>query len=454
MAVSQQIVVVGAGEVGQHLARILSKGSHRVTVVDTDPEKIRLMNESLDVQALVGDGTRPEVLTHAGVVKASLLIAVTNNDHVNMLACLLGRQLGAKRRILRVQDTGILDGYHNFYRDTIGYDVVLSTSELAAREVIETVKERHALEVETYCEGKIQLRRLRQPEGELLGVPLKEMRLTGKVVLVGIQRSTDSSRPFIVPGGDDSIQAGDQILVMGEASDLDAFEREVGKHSALKREVIIMGAGRIGRAVASKLSNTHGVSVKVIEHDSARARALEQMGDDFLVLTGNATDLELLREEHIGKTDVFVATTKDDEDNLVACQIARVMGVGRTVAIVNKASYGGIYDLMGVDLAISPRELCAKRIMRLVRASSPRAVSILAEGKAEVLELEVRLKEPTTIAELNLPPTAKIGARMRGDTVSVPGGGETLKTGDRVIVLSLSDALDEVEAILTGEQTK
>jgi trk system potassium uptake protein TrkA len=453
MAVSQQIVVVGAGEVGQHLARILSKGSHRVTVVDTDPQKIRLMNESMDVQAVVGDGTRADVLTQAGVVKASLLVAVTNNDHVNMLACLLGRQLGAKRRILRVRDTRILEGYHHFYQDTLGYDVVLSTSELAAREVIETVKERHALEVETYCDGKIQLRRLRLPEGDLLGVPLKEMRLSGKIVLVGIQRSTDSNRPFIVPGGDDFLQTGDQIFVMGEASDLDAFEREVGEPSALNREVIIMGAGRIGRTVATKLSEIHGVSVKVIEHDPARARALEQMGDGLLVLTGNATDLELLREEHISKTDVFVATTKDDEDNLVACQIARVMGVGRTVAIVNKASYGGVYDLMGVDLAISPRLLCAKRILRFVRASSPQAVSILAEGKAEVLELEVQLKEPTRIEDLNLPVDAKIGARMRGDSVSVPGGGETLQSGDRVIVLALSNALDEVQAILTGEQT-
>lgn len=453
MAVSQQIVVVGAGEVGQHLAKILSKEGHGVTVVDTDPQKIRLLNESMDVQAMVGDGTRADVLTQAGVVKASLLVAVTNNDHVNMLACLLGRHLGAARRILRVRDTSILEGYHNFYSETLGYDVVLSTSELAAREVIDIVKERHALEVENYCDGKIQLRRLRLPEGDLLGVPLKEMRLSGKIVLVGIQRSTDSQRPFIVPGGEDVLETGDQIYVMGAASDLDAFEREVGEPSALKREVIIMGAGRIGRSVATKLSRIHGVGVKVIERDPARARALEQRGEGLLVITGNATDLQLLREEHISKTDVFVATTSDDEDNLVACQIARVMGVTRTVAIVNSASYEGVYDLMGVDQAISPRILCAKRILRFVRASSPKAISILAEGRAEVLELEVQMKEPTRIEDLKLPRDSKIGARMRGDSVSVPGGGETLQTGDRVIVLALASALEEVQAILTGEHS-
>jgi len=189
MAPSLQIIVVGAGEVGQHLARILSKEGHGVTVVDSDPLKIRLLNESLDVQGLVGDGTRADVLTQAGATKADLLVAVTDDDHVNMLACLVSRGLETKRRILRLKETRILEGYRSFYQRTLGYDIVLSTSELAAREILETVKERHALEVESYFEGRIQMRRLRVHEGDLTGHSLHDLRLN-RVVDTSVNPTT------------------------------------------------------------------------------------------------------------------------------------------------------------------------------------------------------------------------------------------------------------------------
>jgi trk system potassium uptake protein TrkA len=150
--------------------------------------------------------------------------------------------------------------------------------------------------------------------------------------------------------------------------------------------------------------------------------------------------------------DVFVAMTGDDEDNLVACQIAHAMGVKRTVAIINKASYAPVYDLMGVDTAISPRLLCAKLILRFVRSSSPQAVSILAEGKAEVLELRVERDAPARIQDLGLHPEAKVGARLRGDAVIVPSGSDELASGDRVIVLATSEALPSVEEALGGRR--
>ena len=452
MAPSLQIIVVGAGEVGQHLARILSKEGHGVTVVDSDPLKIRLLNESLDVQGLVGDGTRADVLTQAGATKADLLVAVTDDDHVNMLACLVSRGLETKRRILRLKETRVLEGYRSFYQRTLGYDIVLSTSELAAREILETVKERHALEVESYFEGRIQMRRLRIHEGDLTGHSLQDLRLS-RVVVVGVQRSTDSSRAFFVPGGADVLEAGDQVYVMGKAADLDVFEREAGEPMAFRREVALVGAGGIGREVAARLGSLYGVTVKMIERDAQRARALDQQGlDNVLILHGDATDLQLLQEEHVDSMDVFVAMTGDDEDNLVACQIAHAMGVKRTVAIINKASYAPVYDLMGVDTAISPRLLCAKLILRFVRSSSPQAVSILAEGKAEVLELRVERDAPARIQDLGLHPEAKVGARLRGDAVIVPSGSDELASGDRVIVLATSEALPSVEEALGGRR--
>tara|TARA_R110002126_G_scaffold1490_6_gene8763 strand:- start:2101 stop:3447 length:1347 start_codon:yes stop_codon:yes gene_type:complete len=444
MAKGQDIVIVGAGEVGFHLAMILSREGRSVSVVDPDPGKARRMNESLDVQALVGDGTRADVLMQAGASKADLVVAVTDDDHVNMLACVLSKELGAKRRILRLKDTQRLEGYPYLYKQALGFDVVLSTEELAADEILETVRERHALEVESFVDGRVQLRRLRLRECELTGQPLSQLRLPSGVLVAAIQRTKE----FVVPDGEDVLQKGDQVYVIGKGQDLDGFERLTGEETTWNRTVVIMGGGGIGRELASKLGRIPGVSVKVVERDMLRAQALEALGTQCLVLHGDATDLDLLQEERIGEANVYVATTNDDEDNMVACQIAKALGVERTVAMVNKASYRQVYDLMGVDQAISPRILCAQRILRFVRAGSPRAIAVVGEGRAEVLDLVVHLKEPKKVKAMGLPQRgAKIAARIRGERVMVPSGEDVLEDGDRVIVFTLPTALEDVERL-------
>ena len=442
------IVVVGAGEVGHHLADILSREKHAVSVVDPDPAKARRLQESLDVQALVGDGTRADVLTQAGASKADLVVAVTNDDRVNMLACVIAKKLGAQRVILRLRETRQLEGYRYFYKHALGFNVALSTSELAAEEILATVRERHALEVESFADGRVQLRRLRlREESELTAEPIERLRLPAGVLVVAVSRG----ERFFVPAGEDTLAVGDQIYLIGEARDCDAFERLAGEKSAWRRRVVIMGAGGIGRQVARALSGTPGVSVRVLESDKARARALSAEGlPDVMVLEGDATDLELLLEERIGEANVFIATTGDDEDNMVACQLARSLGVERTVAMVNKASYRQIYDLLGIDQAISPRILCANSILRFVRSGSPSAIAVLGDGKGEVLELTARLDEPTRVKNLGLPRGAVIGALVRGDLVKIPTGETMVEPGDQVIVFTLPETLEPVEKLFRG----
>ena len=440
-----KIVVVGAGEVGFHLASILSGEGHSVTVVDPDPAKGRRMQESLDVQAMVGDGTRASILTAAGASKADLVVAVTDSDHVNMLVCVLTKQLGAKRRILRLKDTQLLEGYRYFYKHTLSFDVVLSTEEQAAEEILSTVRERHALQVESFAEGRIQLRRLRlHDHSDLTKGTLEELKLPQGVLVTAVQRG----ERFFVPSGDDQLEGDDQIFLIGKSSPLDSFELLAGEKATWHRSVVIMGAGGIGLALARKLRGTPGLSVRVIERDGARARALAaEAGAGVLVLEGDATDLDLLLEENIGDANVFIATTGDDEDNMVACQLARSLGVERTVAMVSKASYRQIYDLLGIDQAISPRILVANSILRFVRSGSPAAIAVIGEGKAEVLELSVNLLEPVKIRNLNLPRGSVIGARVRGDAVIVPSGDDSLAQGDSVIVFSLPENLSAVERL-------
>lgn len=440
------IAVIGAGEVGFHLADILSREGHRVSVVDSDPSKSRRLMESLDVQVVVGDGTRAEVLNSAGVSKADLAVVVTDADRTNMLVCALASRLGAKRTILRLSDTRHLEGYHYFYKQALGFDVVLSTQDLVADEIVATVRENHALEVESFADGRVQVRRLRmREESEILEKPLKDLELPRGVLVGGVSRGES----FHVPTGSDQLQAGDQLYLIGTAEDLDTFERLAGAKVLGRRSVVLMGAGGIGRQIARKLGDVAGVHIRVIESDPVRAKALaaEAVGD-VMVLQGDATDIDLLIEERIGESNVFVATSGDDERNMIACQLARSLGVERTVALVNKSSYRQIYDLLGIDLAISPRVLCANRILRFVRSTAIESVAVLGEGRAEVLDLQARFRgkrKEHTVDQLGLPKGSVLGAIVREDGVTIPHGDSVVRDGDHVIVFSVPE---NVEAVL------
>lgn len=441
------IVIVGAGEVGHHLAGILSRDGHAVSVVDPDPSKARRMMESIDVQAIVGDGTRADVLTQAGASKADLVVAVTDDDHVNMISCMLSQRLGAKRRILRLKDTSLLEGYRFFYKQALGFDVVLSTQELAAEEILSVVRGANALSIDTFVDGRVQLRRIMlREESELTSEPIQNMRLPAGVLIAAIARG----KKFFVPNGEDHLLEDDQVYIIGEGSDCDGFERMAGAKTTWNRSVVIMGAGGIGRQIVRSLKGIPGISVRVIERDPARARALAaQASDDVMILEGDATDLSLLEEERISGANIFIATTGDDEDNMVACHLAKALGVGRTVAMVNKASYIKIYDLLALDRAISPRLLCAKSILRFVRSGSPSAIAIIDDGKAEVLELTAKFSEGRKVKSMNFPDKAKIGAVVNGDSVRIPTGDTVIEPGDHVIVLTLPEALEGVEKIFS-----
>ena len=445
------IVIIGAGEVGSHLADILSREGHRVSVVDSSPEKAKRLMESMDVHAITGDGTRADLLNSAGASQADLVVAVTNNDQVNMLACLVSKHLGARRVILRLLDTKLLQGYRYFYKHTLGFDVVLSTQELAAEEIAATVREQHALEVESFADGRVQLRRLRiRQESELTASSLADLRLPGGILVAALMRKDK----FYVPSGRDQLAVDDQIYVIGLAPDLDEFELLSGARKLGRRSVVIMGGGGVGREIARKLDGVPGVSIRILEKDAQVARELaSEFGGELMVLVGDGSDLDLLLEERIGDANVFIATTRDDENNMVSCQLARSLGVERTVAVINKASYRKIYDLLGVDQAISPRVLCANRMLRFVRSGSVNSIAVIADGRGEVLELEVRFKSGKTsrrVKNLGLPRGTVIGAIVRGEEVLIPSGESLVNEGDHVILFTLPENLGAVEALFAG----
>ena len=439
------IIIIGAGEVGRYLAKILSQEKHAVTIVDMDPVKVQTLTESLDVQAIVGDGTRAGVLNQAGASKADLVVAVTDQDKVNMLSSHISKQLGASRVILRLHDMRPLDGYEFFYKQALGFDVVLSTEVLAANFIVEMVRQHHALEVESFAEGRVYLRRfpLRE-ESELTAEPLQDLRLPSGVLVVAVNRNGK----MFIPSGEDTLMVKDQLFIIGAARDCDAFERMAGETAPWSRAAVIMGGGSLGSQLTRTLAKVPGLSVRVIERDPVRARLLAaEVDDSVMVIEGDATDLDLLAEERVGEANVFVATTKDDENNMIACQLAKAQGVDRSVALINKSSYTTVYDLLGLDLAVSPRLLCASKILRFVRAGSPSTISDLAEGKAEVLELIAPFREPVESQTLGFPTGAVIGAVIHGDSVKIARGDTTIQRGDRVIIFVLPGTHEAIEKL-------
>lgn len=444
-----EIVIVGAGEVGQYLADILTRENHRVSVVDPDPQKIARLQETLDVHALLGDGTRPDVLAAAGAGRCDLFVAVTNNDQVNMIAALMGKNLGGRRVIVRLRDTSRLDGYHWFHKRALGYDVLLSTDDLATEEILGTVREHHALEVESFANGRVQLRRLRiRQASELTSDVLANLELPGGLLVAAISRREQ----FFVATGTDRLEVDDQVYVIGRATDLDQLETLSGAPRLGRRSVMIMGGGRIGMRLAEALGTMPGVSVRILERDPVRAKEIAgNIAGHVMVLVGDATDIELLNEERISEVNTFIATSADDEDNIIACHLASTLGAGRTIAILDKAAYRKVFDSLHIDKAISPRLLCAKRILRFVRAESVSTIAVIAEGRAEVLEIEARFptgRPDRKVKNLGLPRGVIIGAVVHGEDVIVPRGDTIVRHGDRLILFTLPSNIDELNRLL------
>jgi trk system potassium uptake protein TrkA len=440
------ILIVGMGQVGSHLAKVLSP-DHRVTVVDADGGRLRQVTEALDVQSVCGDGAHPEILERAEASSADLLLAVANDDNVNMLTCLFGKRMGTKKAVLRVKDMSPFRGFRTFLRKNLSYDLVLSLEDLAAEEIVKVIRQNQAIGVESFAEGKIQMRRLRlNDESKLIGTPLRELKIPAGVLIVAIDRA----REVIIPGGADELIAGDEVFVLGEPRGIASFEKKTGLRSVHLRKVVIFGASRVVVNVCSALSRFN-VDVRVIVADRDAARALSAELDGPVVLHGEGTDLALLREERVGEADAFLGVSDDDERNLMSCQLAKRLGVARTLALVQKPDYVDIYHHLGIDVAVSPRLLCATRILSFVRSGSVSTIASIEEGKAEVLELEVQPGSRLvgqTLAAAGFPRGCVVGAIAReGGEIRIPTGTDELKALDNLVLFVLREVIDGVVAL-------
>ncbi|MFY9340905.1 MAG: Trk system potassium transporter TrkA [Planctomycetota bacterium] len=443
------ILIVGLGEVGSYLAKVLSTEGHSVTVVDPDLQRMRRVADLLDVQAVHGDGSRPDVLDRAEAHQVDLLLAVSNDDKVNMLTCLFGKRMGAKKTVLRLRDTSAVRRSKTFFRKNLQYDLLLSLDDLAAEEIVKSVRENAALGTDNFAEGKVLLRRFKlEPNGPFTGQQLKDLKIPAGMLITAIDRNHD----VVVPGGSDDLRAGDEVFVLGEPKAIAQFEKKIGARQPKARAVVLFGGTGIALQVAQALQREH-VDVRVIVEERAEAERLSEVlkNKNVVVLHADATDLNFLQEEHVGETDAYLGISAEDERNLMSCQLSKSLGVRRTVALVQKPDYVSLYQRLGIDVAVSPRLLCANRILAFVRSRSISTVATIEEGKAQVLEVELPPGSALVgkaLKDAGFPRGCVVAAITReGGDVVIPRGDDELQAHDQMVLFVLHQVVDDVLAL-------
>jgi trk system potassium uptake protein TrkA len=440
------IVVIGLGEVGRHLIRVLEPDGHDIVAIDSYADAVRYIEEHHDVMTLSGYGAGEEILARAGAGRADLVVAVTNNDEVNLIAALASKHAGAKRAIARVQRNDWAKTKQGVRKDLLGIDVAINPSVLVAQELVKVARSHGAVEVIDLAQDRIELVQVEMKStSRFLHRPISSLPLPQHTLIAAIVRNGD----LFVPGGADNLLPDDRVYLIGRPTDvLNAEDLFTSKREA--KRACIIGGGVTGEMVARLLAEEGDVEVLIIESSRERAEHLSGSLDGVTVLHGDGTDTRLLRDEEVGNYDLFAAVTADDELNLMAALLAQRLGSPRTAALVHRPDYMPIYRQLGVDVVVSPRSVASDHILRYCRQTELQSLTVLQNGQAEVLELMARKGSRaigTPLSRLNLPRGALIGAIVRPDGVIVPRGDDEVREDDTVVVLATSAARATVERL-------
>ena len=434
-----KIVILGAGQVGGSVAESLVSEQNDITVVDLEPLLQRAQPLRLDLRTVLGNGAHPSVLAEAGIEDADLLVAVTQSDETNLVACrIAARMFNVPRRIARVRATDYLANERVLGEEGFDVDVSICPEQVLTEYIAKLVEFPEALQVLDFAGGKVSLVAVRAYSGgPLVGHPLKDLRRHMPRIdtrIVAIFRGDRS----IVPDGDTVIEAGDEVFCLAASGHIREVMRELRRMDRPVRRVMIAGGGNIGLRLAMALEDRY--SVRVIEHNKRRCEVLAARLGEALVLNGDTTDEELLEDENIAEMDLFVAVTNDDENNIMSSLLAKRMGARRVVALINRRSYVDLLQSGQIDIAISPAQATIGTLLAHVRRGDVVAVHSLRRGAAEALEAVVHGDRESCkltdrrVDEIDLPPGTTIGAVVRGDQVIMAHHDSVIRAEDHVIV--------------------
>lgn len=437
-----KIVVVGAGKVGYSLAQRLSQDQHDVYVIEKNGERIQNLENNLDVNLVQGNGSSITLLQEIGIEDIGMLIAVTDSDEVNMLACMIGKAAGIPKTIARVRDTEYEHETNALIRERLGIDLFINPEMVTAQEIYKILKTPAALDVEEFASGAVRLVEFKiRNNREIMGKPLRSLQLPPNVLVVGIMRGGE----MIIPHGNSTLEYMDNVFFLGATESIDQVETWLHETTRPTQRVAIIGAGLIGRNL-TQLLEQDGYDVKIIEKDLDRCEQLVAMVDRSIVIHGDGTDIDLLGAEEISDTDVIVCLTDDDKLNLLVALLAKHMGVSKAFVRVGRLEYISLMEQVGIDVAFSPRLLTSGQILRLIREDENLVNIFTFEGsKAEAVEIEVT--GTTTLINqhlrnLKFPGKALVGAIVRDSHTIVPKGDTLLLDGDHIVIFTLPEHIN------------
>ena len=447
----QRFVVMGAGEVGFHLARTLSLGGHEVVIIETDPGRRERVEEEIDAAVVLGNGAEVPVLRRAQVAACDLFMAVSSSDEANLAASALAKHLGARRSVVRVGIAEDVTTFRRHYEQVFGADLLLSTQLLSTTRILNHILGHNTLAVEYLAHGKVEVRKIHLDEGSLLTrKPLREIEMPAGSLVVALYRGDE----LIVPAGPDKAAVGDDALIVCRSESTAKVERVVATKSRHRGSVVIAGGGNTGFTVASALGGQVG-QLKIIERDRRCASALAAKLPNVEVIHGDATDISLLRSERVGDVRSFIALTGNDERNLLASLLAQELGVSKVIALVQTTETTELWKRLGGIEVVSPRRIAADRIRQYIDGGYSANIVSLRRGHAQVLERRLAPASPAagcTLAEIKLPRGVIVGAVVRGERVFIPRGGDRLEVGDDTILFVQEEHLPTVRLIFPGRE--
>lgn len=444
-----KIVVVGAGKVGYTLAQRLTQDGHDVIVVEKDEERRATVEHNLDVMTITGNGASLKILSELDLADVAMMIAVTDSDEVNMIACVAAKQAGVPKVIARVRNMEYMETDCQTFGRVLGIDLIINPEMVTALEVSRILKTPAALDVEDFAGGKVRMLEVKiRDNSKFSNLSIRQLDLPGNVLIAGILRKDK----MIIPQGKDIIQAHDSVFFIGDKDAICGMEELFVETRSKVEKILIVGAGRIGRHLTLMLENG-GYTVKVIEKDRHRCEELAKIVDKTMIICGDGTDVELLTEEGIGDCDAVVCLTDDDKLNLLVSLLAKHFGAKKTFARVGRPEYITLMEQVGVDVVFSPRLLTVGAILRLIRRGDLVSVTLFEGAKAEALELDVlhgsRL-EGKRLRDIKFPSQALVGAVVRNQQTFVPNGESILRAGDRIIIFTLPETAEKVLHFIEG----
>ncbi|HEU0187323.1 MAG TPA: Trk system potassium transporter TrkA [Gallionellaceae bacterium] len=438
-----KILILGAGQVGSTVAESLVSEANDITVVDMDGEKLRQLQDRLDLSTLTGNASHPSVLEQAGIADADMLLAVTQSDEVNMVACKLAASLyNTPTRIARIRAADYLAHPEIFSNDNFSVDFSICPEQILTDYIRKLIEFPEALQVLEFADGRVSLVAVRAFEGgPLVGNPLKYMQVHMPQIDTRVAAIFRHDRPLI-PEGDTVIEAGDEIFFIAATENIRSVLKELRRMDKPTKRVMIVGGGNIGRRLALALENDY--QVKLIEYNKKACEKLASELSKTLVLHGDGTDENLLQSESIDDVDVFCALTNDDENNIMSSLLAKNGGARKVISLINRSAYVGLVQGGKIDIALSPAHVTIGSLLAYVRQGDVAAVHSLRRGAAEALELVAHGDRQSSkvvgrlIGEIDLPKGATIGAIVRNGVVIMGHHDRLIEPDDHVIVFVIN----------------